>query len=311
METAFWDLQIAKHKFCIGIEKDYNEILETAKVLLKELGKCHFAQLTYFKDMNQAEISSLKLFFLNEIKNDERFRSLHDKIFKKWLLVNKTPSNITMIFEDLIKGITYFSNQVDSLKPVPIYHRLMSCGPNRNSSFRQTHLQCKLNASRPKLRKIRRQIERCYTERLIYNQLYVNEKLHFSGREVWESPMKDHPIMNDNSPTQDEGHRNWLNETKKDFHSCFPEIDIKVQLQNYVRLLPTKICICKYYKSRLVSEETYIKEANLSQFQKYLAYVDCFKKTTKSNQVKVQRFEKNGRWTTLNSPLAIPPTIIY
>lgn len=165
-------------------------------------------------------------------------------------------------------------------------------------------MQCKPNRSKNKLQTARKRIERCYTERLLYNELYVNEQLSFSGKTKWESSYLLNPTV---PPKQEEGHMNWLNETKNDFQSCFPDHDIKVTLENYDGMFPTKITISQYFKDSLISTETYIKQVSSSLVKWYLPVVDCYRKTKKVNQVKFQRFEKKSIWNTVDT-IHVPPT---
>jgi hypothetical protein len=184
---------------------------------------------------------------------------------------------------------------------------MLSCGPNHNKTFREAYLQCLPSKSKSKLQSVRKRIERCYTERLIYNELYINEQLSFPGNEEWESPLLPTMMSNNERPKQDKGHQHWLNETQKDFQSCFPNYDIKVTLENYIGLFPTKITISRYFKDRLTSTETYIKQTSTLPITRYLSVLDCYRQTKKVNQIKFQRFEKKSEWITVES-VNIPPT---
>lgn len=142
MEDVFWKLDNAKRCYLAGVYKDYTEIMALSKELVTQLDKCTSNEISCFKDSYYDDILSLQYFVKNHIRNDTAFRSLHDKIFDKYLQLDKTPTSVTIVFEDLIKGITYFSDQFDKHSQSAIYHRLLSCGPNRNQTFRETYLQC-------------------------------------------------------------------------------------------------------------------------------------------------------------------------
>jgi hypothetical protein len=310
MEDAFWKLENAKRCYLAGVCNDYTQVIKLCKDLLQTVDKCSEDKIKYFKDSQYDDLVSLKHFLVDQIPRDNTFRSLHDKIFTKYFLLHKTPSSVTIIFEDLIKGITYFVDQIDHKQPnpSPIYHRLLSCGPNHIRTFRETYLQCKLNQSKHKVQNTRKRIERCYTERLIYNELYINEQLSFLGAKKWESPLLPIIMTDESPPSQDEGHLHWLNETRNDFHSCFPDHEIKITLENYVGMFPTKMIIARYFKNILTSTEIYIKTVNSTSVKKYLTVVDCYRQTKKVNQIKFQRFEKKSTWITVDS-IRIPPTI--
>ncbi|MFM2010356.1 MAG: hypothetical protein RLZZ479_747 [Bacteroidota bacterium] len=70
------------------------------------------------------------------------------------------------------------------------------------------------------LAKVKRQIQTCYLERLIYDDLYKKQTLFF-------------PKQGDASPAQDDGHVHWLEQTKRDYLTCFPNEDIKVSLEEF------------------------------------------------------------------------------
>ena len=93
-----------------------------------------------FIDKNYSEIREIKQFLL-KIKTPLS-RSIHDKIFKNiFKCDNYLPLGITLVFEDFIKGITYFKKEEEYSKKNPIYHRAASCG-NSSEDFRKKYLEC-------------------------------------------------------------------------------------------------------------------------------------------------------------------------
>lgn len=310
MEKSFWDLQNAVRAYKVGHKNDFIDILTFAEIFTQQLQTIPPQELIYFKDSVYDEIIQLKRFFLYNIPNENRFRGLHDRIFSRYLQLNRQTSNISFVFEDLIKGITYFSDQHDLSHPVPIYHRLLSCGPNREPTFRDLYLKCRKGSSKIKLRATQKRIERCYIERLIYNELYLNEQLSFPGSSTWSSPLVS-TLLTEAPRAQDDGHVHWLNETKNDFQTCFPETNIIVKLENYVGFHPTKVTITRIRRNKVISTETYIKQVNLNGMRRYMLSVDCYRTLSKKMQVKFQRFEKRSKWIPVNpsSQVTIPPTI--
>jgi hypothetical protein len=192
---------------------------------------------------------------------------------------------ITRIFGEFIKGITYFKDGEYNLDK-PVYHRLMSC-ENRSAVFRSMYQQCNTTTSKKKIAKHR--IETCYIERLIYDELYKNQRLHF-------------PAKGDEERSQDEGHNSWLEQTKADFNSCFPNVDLKVKLE-YNNVYPIKVTIMRYKNNTLVSIETYEKERYPNS---YSIFVDCKleqNKIPKQIKQKLQTFYKLTRWTQQTTPI--------
>ena len=65
---------------------------------------------------------------------------MHDKIFSKKIVLENV-NNVTLIFNEFIKGMTYFSYQQKEINKHPIYHRLFSCGDGSHS-FRNNFNRC-------------------------------------------------------------------------------------------------------------------------------------------------------------------------
>jgi hypothetical protein len=165
--------------------------------------------ISAFADNNTSQLVFVKESLLKIDKIG--FRSFHDKIFTNILKINKSPPTLTTeLFSEFIKGITYFqSHQLRNR--VPIYHRLMACGPG-NEEFRINFNQCTSTMDAASRKDIKKRIETCYIERLLYNEIYKKVELFLPNQEITQNP----------------GHLNWLDETKGDFATCFPNVDIKV-----------------------------------------------------------------------------------
>lgn len=165
-----------------------------------------------------------------------------------------------------------------------MYHRLHSCGDG-SDAFRKTFQQC-IGKSNDK--KAKRRIDTCYTERLIYDQLYKQQQLFF-------------PAKGDDEHTQDKGHANWLNQTFEDFQSCFPHVNIKVELGGWQGIYPTIVHITRLNHGNVASVETYTKE---KYERNYSPGVQCRLRTFANSKpvikTKIQTFYKKKNWIKID-----------
>jgi hypothetical protein len=141
---------------------------------LKQLQKISPIEVHNFKVTYYEQIVKIK-YGLKSLSSLSEIQSLHDKIFKILNINKYTPLNITRHLGEFIKGITYFSYQ-QPIDDAPIYHRLSSCG-NGSIAFREKYNQCTAALTFKEKRNIKKQIETCYIERLIYNELYKDQIL--------------------------------------------------------------------------------------------------------------------------------------
>lgn len=104
------------------------------------------------------------------------FRSSHDRIFGSMdiklpgVKFNKLP---TMVFNEFVKGLTYFASE--PVMESPVYHRSPSCGSSTldiNDKFKRIHGYSE-NAAVAN----REHVKRCYIERIIYDCIF-RELLH-------------------------------------------------------------------------------------------------------------------------------------
>jgi hypothetical protein len=115
------------------LNKFYIDLKNLHKKLLKI--KNNNILIHGFIDKYNDELRKIKNFLLE--RKDVISRSIHDKIFTNILKIDKYISlGITKVFEDFIKGITYFSDEVENRKQIPIYHRAASCG-NSSEDFKK------------------------------------------------------------------------------------------------------------------------------------------------------------------------------
>jgi len=268
----------------------YNVLSNIKDILLKEnsyenkLNKFYFDINNLYKELNKIKNNNiLKQGFIDKhidelikIKNfllerkDKRSRSIHDKIFTSILKMDKyIPLGITQVFEDFVKGITYFSNEIENKKKIPIYHRAASCG-NSSEDFKKKYLQCYKDNNELTLEIKRDHIFKCYLERLIYDKIYLNSILHF-------------PSGLNNELRQNNGHIFQLKERAKNFNECFLGLNIEIEIF-YELELPSYLII------------KYIKDGNIEKIEEYskIVYIDSFGVKRYSDKTILKIINKDG-----------------
>jgi hypothetical protein len=208
------------------------------------------------------------------------FRSLHDQIFKNILKINKKPPTLTTkLFGEFIPGITYFKIQEPFIK-YPIYHRLLSCGPG-TPEFRNNFNKCTETMTRTNRDDVKKRIETCYIERLMYNDIYRKTELFIPGEERSQNP----------------GHINWLDlETKGDFATCFPNVnlEVNVDLKRFLTVSkPVSVKIVRSINGSHKSTLVFKRRVNIDTHGTitYDPFVDCIK-TIESKNGKVTKWYK-------------------
>jgi hypothetical protein len=285
--NPFWDLYNQVRRAQFGLP---DTVVQRARAFEKALATQTPAQRTLFTELNYTELVVIKRHMQKHARLTPELRGLHDRIFKNALqLDQQLPLDITKKFEEFIKGITYFSDQEDTTTS-PIYHRLTACGTGA-PDFRARFNQCHPGMTRKARYAVKRQIERCYIERLIYDALYRHQTLHF-------------PSKGDDLPAQDKGHRDWLAQTHADFKSCFPTVDIRITLDAYDGTMPTHVTIVRVRRGVDTAIETYRKTIVHGELKRYDPYVECTL-VTRAGIVKrkLQQFERTeARWETVSPP---------
>ena len=276
MEEAFWDFACGIRGCTLNIES-LESISKSTMRFIRVLEKANYLEKATFKDRRYSNLLEIKYFLLKQ--KTPQARSIHDIIFRQHLKFGKAPpQNITRCFDEFVKGITYFASENTS--DIPSYHRLTSCGTGTDS-FRKTYNQCTSTMGKTQLAKVKRQIQTCYLERLIYDDLYKKQTLFF-------------PKRGDTSPTQDEGHVHWLEQTKRDYLTCFPNEDIKVSIEEFHNntSIPTVLRV-----SRNNIDEVYKRKITNTEFLEYDPIVDCFMyKNDNMIKAKTQTFTRSHKW---------------
>lgn len=171
-----------------------------------------------------------------DMNEDSRIKKLN--IYTNKRLLNDVRTFASKIFDEFIKGITYFGCSFTlNCQPKPLYHRCSSCGYSIDDCDN---------------------IETCYVERLIFNEIYNFHELHFP------KTIDDTDFF---EQSQDNGHLNFLNNTvKPKYFANFPDIrSIIVTINdNVVDTIPVKVTITKVFHKGTRTVETYTKEYNLT-----------------------------------------------
>lgn len=194
----------------------------------------------YLKEEKQGSKKSMYRTLYTNVRKD--LASLMEKIYVQKLGIQanrdgKLPMLCTPIFENFIIGITKFVGS-NLEQAFPSYHRSNSCGPYKNNhTFRQNNKNClKKKLSTSEVARRRDIAERCFIERLIYDEIYKQS--------CWTSE------------TQDQGHMEAIRQAQTDYMGCYPGQDIRVRMEMHMSL-PYMLVIEKYKNNKLVLTEKY------------------------------------------------------
>jgi hypothetical protein len=308
LEAAFLDLRMQVWR----VQFDMSHTLLHAarafdKALQKALPPAPFLRGLFLQQYH-SDLRTIKEVLVKAASSDPAMRSVHDRIFNTLRLGTRSaqPLPITLFFEDFIKGITTFADQGAPGWKKPVYHRLTSCGDGA-PDFRTRFNQCHPGMTRKARYAVRKQIERCYVERLIYDAIYIQQTLFFPDKGTAE-------------PAQDAAHRAWLAQTHADFKTCFPTVDVRVTVDAFDGLMPTQMTIARIRRGAVTTIETYRRHtvvvaaaaaaaAALSTVpsgmvaKQYSPRVECTLQTAKGvEKRKVQQFAKAEAWEVYRRP---------
>lgn len=125
----------------------------------------------------------------------------------------------TRIFNNFIRGITFFNKEKVYDTRQPVYHRKGSCSkkgtPNTKCLNQNSKADTKTKAN---------EIRKCFIERLVYDEIWT-QIVHSS---------------------QDLQHLQWLEDTRKSYISCFPNSSISIDIQYDEYNTPVKCEISNY-----------------------------------------------------------------
>lgn len=263
----------------------YDEIIISLTELVAAIPKNHKNRATFI-DNNKVLLQRMQNDFKYALDSKTKklpcgFRSkliqMRDQIFKPDLHLNAStqPSRVTTMYNEFLKGITVFQSNVDIRENEPAYHRSRSCPPRGN-----INLICDA-ATDPETR---RKVELCYIERLIYDAIWLKVMYNIA---------------------QDEGHINWLRDTKDAFIKCFPyysDVKVNVEFQESDTNLLLQQGEVPYAldiewldaNGSVVKIETYTKFNNLVD-------VDCRKEEGEFIYEKLSSYSNESSWNQIQS----------
>lgn len=288
MEHEFFCVSSEVRRVAMMADVDLHDLKGALKRWEREVRKADAVVRKGFFDMHYSEMTRIVQKLRSMAKGDPDIRGYHDRIFSKLFDIGKhIPTDTTRIFGLFIKGITYYRYQ--SSVEVPVYHRLYACGPG-DDAFRKTFQQCTPDMPREQRNDVRKRIETCYIERLIYDELFKYYTLHF-------------PIdATDEGVTQDEGHQHRLQVTKDDFRSCFPNLDISVDVE-YDMHWPVSVRIKRYVHGTIVSIEMYRRHITfeVTGTKHYEDVVYATRKTKDHTYIRNQSFDHVPSWKKVDA----------
>jgi hypothetical protein len=280
MEAEFFNVSSEARRASRDPEStNLRELKAALKRWERTLNECDAQSRAMFYDMNASDMNRIAA-TLRRIK-DPAVTGFHDRIFTNILGVPKRiPSDLSRVFHELIKGVTYFAHQTTI--EVPPYHRLSACGPGHDA-FRNEFNRCTPDMDRARRDDVRKRIETCYVERLMYNEMFTRFSLHF-------------PSTGTQAHEQDEGHLHRLKLTREDFKTCFPNLDFKVDIE-FEANWPRSVRICRFLHGDLVSVEVYERRIEFPDGSKRYEPV-CYasRRTQQFAYVKNQSFEYPTNW---------------
>lgn len=250
-----------------------NNIEKSLKQFSQVLSKTNDLEKTLLKDTKNIELNKIHAV----ITKFSKLKPLYNKIFIEQLQYSLDgPLYISKLFEEFIKGITYFSR--DKANP-SIYHRLYECEPS-DETYRNGNLVCFFVLNKKELIRRRTLIERCYIERLIYteiyNKLYNNQNNHKAFK---------------------------IDLTKKDFETCFPNTKINISI-DYHNNLPMKLTIMKETQGILAMTTitTYEKIITTTSYgnKEYDDIIEVIKIENNKKYFKLSTFTNPGSYFKIN-----------
>lgn len=185
---------------------------------------------------------------LSEHKREAAFISFNDRVLKKLLRFDAGLGNrvdIPALFADFIKGITYFSSEEEQLTKRPLYHRLYSCGERGDALYETLH-RCIDGQRDDDRRSVEERITKCYIERLIFDEIYKHNTFFF-------------PLTGTEVHSQNQGHLDRNAMTYSDYRTCFPNIELSVNV-DFMQTVPYSLTLIKKINGKIRFVEVYTKD---------------------------------------------------
>lgn len=222
-------------------------VLETFELYLKEMSN---KDRLKYESINIKMLSTVKFELDSLVKNKntpdrDKLLRKRDKLFGN-LLRNVTIENdkfkTTKVFNNFVKGITFFSSEEVYDKGQPVYHRKGSC-PKRG----EPNNKCEsTNSNTTKLQK-ENEIRKCFIERLVYDELWA--KIAMSSQDI--------------------SHLQWLEDTRQAYQSCHKDSVIGIDIEYNENNIPVQL---KVFENN--NQDIYTKKWDTS-INDYIYPVDC------------------------------------
>jgi len=265
----------------------YEDIINLFETFLNRLKKLKPIQIKEFINEYTITLITIKFEmqrFIDSCNNETKTSviRLRDQIFGSKLkdITYEDPRRkVTLIVNEFLKGITWFQNEVIYNDYDPVYHRIGSCSRKGEGNH-----NCVGVTDRTTRKSNKRSIEKCYIERLIYDN-------------IWQR-------INQNQ--QDEGHLKWLLDTKIAYMTCYPNNSIEIIIQynddklnnakyNIDINIPISVTIKKFKDEKQIDEESYYKSYN-NNVKEYLTSVVAIRYKDGKTYTKRISFLKNKLW---------------
>ena len=237
------------------------------------------AEAAHIIQENPGEAQRLKE-NLRRMPDPEIKRFCNTVLVHRLLVPQRSVSYTTRLFEAFIQGITHFEDRNAGFNDAqPAYHRLFSCGPG-DDSFRNTFQRCALDMPRSVRLDVRKRIETCYIERLLYDEIFRRVSLHF-------------PAAPFDEPAQDDAHVRRMAVTHDDFRTCYPDIDIRVDVE-YEGDRPFAMTVTRTTRNKITSVEAF--QRTFWMQDAYDAIVECTRSTELRTWRKAQTYAHEEPW---------------
>lgn len=142
----------------------------------------------------------------------------------------------TKIFEEFVKGITFFKADEETLLSNPLYHRIQSCG-SKDVESTSKFIHNKGDTKEVRAMKTKA-LRKCIIERQIYDQIYT-KVLHY----------------------QDVGHKHEL-QSLQDLYLDLAATTIRVEVHFKHNSKPFHVMVRTYRRDSLIDIESYDKRSN-------------------------------------------------
>jgi hypothetical protein len=274
-----------------------NKLMQSLVVLQGELEAMDQTSRLRLKMRNDISLRSA-ISLIRSLFSEARFRKLYTEVFERLLGYGGLRFRATEIFEQFVKGITCFNGDIPAGDEYsPLYHRPKSCGSKNagRDQYKRTHT-CKIEApvSGAKgvaqyLKKNKKRVMHCLVERMIYDGIFMRLSLQF-------------PSRGDETSMQNVGHVNMLEDVRRDFRTCFPNLELDVHLRFDENDLPVEVTttLTTSNMRKNVETQTYVRNTiqNATCYDS-MYHPDVFCKRTANGKEMYKRqtfFVPQGAW---------------